>query len=273
MREYSTLTGRFLHLSMSSVASETLEKAVDAFKEHLQTMAPNFDYSAEKKWSYSLKPADDGGPSIDKRTVNPEHVFWEQKNDKDHDPLWCLKIDSKNIVFIYRKNKSTDSGSWTDFTRLSEEMIAFWQKNLNVKEWKSLDITYFFAYGSHNIEDAQLIRKNWIEVKQLLQPFAIMPHVANFKSYLSDYTWDQSWLCALEGDLTYTVNTRLETGHRQVRTKDENSLEIHLFLTVTPPKEALSREIPWGKIYEVLHDNYQVLLTDYARASLMEDFK
>ena len=273
MREYSTLTERFLHLSMASVTSETLEKAVDAFKEYLRIQYPDFDYSPQQKWAYSLKSAEDGGPSIDKRTVNPEHVFWDQKNDKKHDPVWRLKVDSTDIIFNYRKNKLQDSGSWTDFSRLGEEMISFWQTKLNIQEWKSLDVTYFFTYGSHNVDDSKLIREDWIEVKNLLQPFAVMPHAANFKSYQPDYLWDQSWICALEENQNYLVNTRLETGRRQIQAKHENSLEIHLYLTVMPPEQFLTKKIPWTEMFEVLRDNYQALLTDYAKTSLMEDFK
>ena len=273
MREYSTLTERLLHLSMPSVTSETLEKSVDTFKEYLRFQYSDFDYSAQQKWNYRLKAAEDGGPSIYKRTANPEHVFWDQKSDEKHDPVWRLKVDSTDIVFNYRKNKLADSGSWADFSHRCEEMIAFWQKHLNVKEWKSLDVMYFFTYGAKNIEDSHLVRKHWIEVKDLLQPFAIMPHTANFKSYLPNYSWDQSWICALDGNQNYMVNSRLETGKRQGNQESENSLEIYLFLTVVPPKDIIKREIPWEKMFEVLHDNYQVLLTDYARASLMDDFK
>ena len=271
MRTQSTLTERILHLSMPSVSSETLEKAVEAFRDYVKCKYPEYYCMSNNVWFYSMKKADDGGPSISNRTVKPEHVFWEKKNSAENNPAWRLKVSGESVILNYRKNSPSDCGTWEDLVSLYNDLVPFLAQRLNITQWEKFSVTYFFTYGLKSISDKKLVRKDWIEVKKLLQPFASMASSAGFKSFLPQYFWDQSWICEKQGK-DYIVNTQLETNSR-ASAGDDDGLEIRLFLAVRPNAPQKCRGIDWNPLFALLRENYEAILAPYAKKTLMEDFK
>lgn len=271
MRTQSTLAERVLQFSMPSVSSANLEKAVEAFRDFVKCKYPESQCVSDNVWLYSMKKAEDGGPAISNRTVRPEYVFWEQKFSASHNPVWRIKVSSELITLNFRKNTPPDCGTWEDVVMLYNELIVYLAQKLNVTQWKSVTAMYFFAYSAKTIPDKSIIHKDWIDVKRLLQPFANMTHADSFTKFLPKYYWNQSWRCVKDGR-EYTVNSQLE-AETFSGPKEENSLEIRLFLTVGPNEVQPCKSVDWTSVFTLLKENYEALLTQHSKAMLMEDFK
>ena len=274
MRKHSTLVERAMFFSIKPLDSAKLEKGVESFREYLSgEQNVSFDFDAKHLWNYSLtEDKDDEGPIITNRRTFPEYTFTVKNSQNAF--LWRLLVNNSKIVFNFGKNSLDDPGSWKEFLKTALEYIHVLQKKLEVPSLEELTITYLFAYNNLSLDDPELIKPEWLEVRKLLQPFETMRLPASFKAFAPIYTWDQQWICSRPDKLDYTVISSIETSQTKNDASKNMPLTVFLYLGVIVPNKCLKEDdVRYDDIHALLKESYELMLTDYSRKKLAGDFK
>lgn len=269
MKRPSTLIERFLDLGIpESVSPVSWEKSVDSLEAYLGKRFPKMFRENGEEWDYSLETASDGGPAFHERKAIPVHKLYEFSPNESVQPAWRIKITQESLVINVCAH-SRDEWQWAEFKSFSEEVKQVFFNGLGLVHCGKPSVTCIFAFDSAHVGDPTLATEKWVEVKELLAPFSVMPTPEGFESYLPKYNCDQNWRCRRNG-CEYLVVSQVKTAPPKV---DGAPLSIFLYLTVANVENAgLQKVLPWDDWYALLKASFQCHLTEKANKLLGEDF-
>lgn len=269
MERQSALIECFLDLGIpESVSPVSWEKSVDSLEAYLKKRSSKVFREDGKEWDYSLESAADGGPAFRERKAIPVHKLYEFQPDELAQPDWRIKITQESLV-INVCSHSRDKWQWAQFRSFSEEIRQVFYNGLGLSHCEKPSVTCIFAFDSEHVGDPSLATEKWVEVKELLAPFSVMPTPEGFESYLPKYLCDQNWRCRCNG-CEYVVVSQVKTAPPQ---DEKGPLSIFLYLTVASVENTgLQKDLPWDDWHALLKSSFQCHLTEKACRLLAEDF-
>ena len=269
MQRPSTLIERFLDMGIhESVSPVSWEKSVDLLEAYLRKRFPKLFREYVTEWDYSLETASDGGPIFHERKAIPVHMLYEFSPNESSKPAWRIKITKESLVINVCAH-SRDEWRWTQFRAFSEEIRQVFYNGLGLAHCGKPSVTCIFAFDSAHVGDSTLATGKWVEVKELLAPFSVMPTPEGFESYLPKYNCDQNWLCRRNG-CEYLVVSQVKTTPPK---ENGAPLTIFLYLTVASVENiGIQKDFPWDDWYALLKASFQCHLTKKAYKLLGEDF-
>lgn len=208
--------------------------------------------------------AKDGPPSLNSK-LTFMHDIWSAKENKNEPREWRIRVEKNRLIINYCKNLIGDSGSFLEFQDFYEPILVSFQKDLGIQAYQNIILNYHFKYNCNTLDNKEYATKNWIEVKNILKPFASTHHdvPGDFKSFIPPYHWEQTW--CLESN--YFLRSCLKT------LKDTDKISIVMTLAAWRNDKKTAPCSLLNGLFDKLEIIYRAMLTDKALTLLKDDWK
>jgi len=279
MRNQSTLFERIcIAMLPDGISDDCYAMFICKVRSYLNNNFAGCDEVVNRNWNLNVSQDNPQfAPKIDGFELHESYSFWSSKyeeNKSNEDIEWRILIERSRIVFNYRKHKLSDPGSFVSFLTFFQPILAKFKDFLGIKQWKSMSLSYFFIYDTKTLQDTGLVKDKpitngigglYYDVRNLLVPFNTMPEFKGFEAFIPAYKWRQGWQQTVDNQ-RYLSSLVIEAG------KVDDTLRITMSLDVAVEGSSNTPEI-FEKMYEIIRDNYDMIICEDVKKIIGDDCK
>ena len=251
----STLIERYVIAQFAKVADDLKSTLVQKMQAVLTELYPSCIARSDSIWTFNVVPANNGIPKLDKLEMDEAVNLWEcDETTTGRMALWRVRIESKRIVVNCRKNLRKDPGNFDEVQTLLDQVLPLATSVLSISNWNNLSLNYLFHFNSETIDDVSIVKPEWLEVKNLLQPFSALPEPQGFMGYIPNYDWRQQWRQNVKGQ-EYFSSAIISTISKPFAVR----LNLDVSEMQRPVKNVSCRDM-----FDILKANAKLMFTDNA---------
>lgn len=167
---------------------------------YLQAMWPDLSIEHKVGFDVKLKSVDGSFPEVDpdqsSMNICRRYFSIPERNEKNY---WVVQIFENKLVINYGNYELQESYNYSRFFDYASEIVRKFRDVMKILFFNSVELNYKFCFNYKTIPNQDLAKKEWLEVKKLLNPFFAVGYPKHSDRFLPPYSCEQQWEVTLAG--------------------------------------------------------------------------